>query len=655
MQTKLDAINSVPPSLIFQAGKLVDIPQLVDELAAAKELLQSNQPIGRIYGISGGSLTAAAFALAFSARLNPQSWSWAADMLDDLSSYLTGSPGWKKRRYNFNPRFGLYNLKPLRRWLERNINGHSSEKPLMISELPVDLYIGAADRDGLLTLFGKPDNSLQLQYHFLTIHPPQDAPLVDALIAAVSTLLTTEPALVNGAYYRDCRPILVDTGALISDLEGQDPRKILRSKPYISKQRLRNNVLTSSFIMHAHHQQNAVLLSLLYLDLKERHRLLETALKNHTASISTPSQPNVFHVQLPYIGSTEAATNMRQSVEQKDQLIQRFTDLLAGQLDDFPFDTSANLIYGAGGFSGILAGLVAARRISAGFQRGGGQVNQIYGISAGVINGFFHAVQLAAGQHPHLYTPAAQSALNDLEAFIADIKAEKVVNVNRNPLRLWKGLANLAPFEAYLEERLKAYTGCSDPQSLTFNDISLPLTVCVAREDGFTDFLGMTTPERRTRLNGREIKVLSAPVIRSIIAGWSMNTYIEPTRIGDQLYTDAGGTFYDIGIFPVCLDPELRSLINIHLDEPEGHSYNLPNKPDLLRILFDTHNYTFPEERRRMYYLTNLLYRHYQLRLAVQEHAPDLAQNEPISDLLQDDFCKDWNLINRTTNLYQWM
>lgn len=202
MQTKLDAINSVPPSLIFQAGKLVDIPQLVDELAAAKELLQSNQPIGRIYGISGGSLTAAAFALAFSARLNPQSWSWAADMLDDLSSYLTGSPGWKKRRYNFNPRFGLYNLKPLRRWLERNINGHSSEKPLMISELPVDLYIGAADRDGLLTLFGKPDNSLQLQYHFLTIHPPQDAPLVDALIAAVSTLLTTEPALVNGVLPR---------------------------------------------------------------------------------------------------------------------------------------------------------------------------------------------------------------------------------------------------------------------------------------------------------------------------------------------------------------------------------------------------------------------------------------------------------------------
>ena len=103
------------------------------------------------------------------------------------------------------------------------------------------------------------------------------------------------------------------------------------------------------------------------------------------------------------------------------------------------------------------------------------------------------------------------------------------------------------------------------------------------------------------------------------------------------------------------LDPELRSLINIHLDEPEGHGYNLPPKPDLLRILFDTHNYTFPEERRRMYYLTNLLFRHYQLRLAVQEHNLKLAQNEPISDLLQDDFRKDWNLINRTTNLYQWM
>lgn len=643
------------PSILFQAGKLGDVPQLAAELRLAKGLLQSNQPVGRIYGISGGSLTAAAFALELSARMDPEKWSWAAGILEVLSGYLTGSPGWKKRRFNLNPKFGLYNLKPMRRWLEHNFIAHSSEQPLMISDLPVDLYIGAADHNGLLTLFGKPDDTLQMQYHFLTIQPPQDAALVDALIAALSTLLTYEPALVNGAYHRDCRPIVVDAGAVIADLEANDPRPILRSKPHNSPSKLHSNLITSSFIMHSHHEQNAALLASLYLELKEQHSLLKSALFNHPTAVIAAAQPNVTHVQLPYIGSTEAATNMRQSVEQKDALIERFTDLLAGQLDDFPFDTSTNLIYGAGGFSGILAGLVAARRISAGFQSGGGQVNQIYGISAGVINGFFHAVQNAAAQHPNLYTPAAQFALNDLEAFIADLKPEKVVSINRNPVRLWKGLANLKPFEAYLEDRLSAYTGSTNPQILTFDDISLPLTVCVARRDGFTDFLGMTEPERRMRLNGREIKVLSAPVIRSIIAGWSMNTYVEPTRIGAELYTDAGGTFYDIGIFPVCLDPELRSLINIHLDEPEGHSYNLPPKPNLLRILFDTHNYTFPEERRRMYYLTNLLYQHYQLRNAVKQQIPDLAREAPISDLTDHDLRKDWNLINRDTNLYQWM
>jgi hypothetical protein len=57
-------------------------------------------------------------------------------------------------------------------------------------------------------------------------------------------------------------------------------------------------------------------------------------------------------------------------------------------------------------------------------------------------------------------------------------------------------------------------------------------------------------------------------------------------------------------------------LLNIHLDEPEGHSYRLPPRPNLIRIVFDTHNYTFPEERRRMRFLTHLLFDHYRLRAA---------------------------------------
>ena len=60
--------------------------------------------------------------------------------------------------------------------------------------------------------------------------------------------------------------------------------------------------------------------------------------------------------------------------------------------------------------------------------------------------------------------------------------------------------------------------------------------------------------------------------------------------------------------------PKLTNLLNIHLDEPEGHSYNLPPRMNLVRILFDTHNLTFPEERRRMRAITNLLYEHFRLR-----------------------------------------
>ena len=65
-------------------------------------------------------------------------------------------------------------------------------------------------------------------------------------------------------------------------------------------------------------------------------------------------------------------------------------------------------------------------------------------------------------------------------------------------------------------------------------------------------------------------------MVKAILAGWSMNTYIVPTELNGQQYTDGGGTFYDQGLMVACLDQELTNLLNIHLDEPEGHSYNLP-------------------------------------------------------------------------------
>ncbi len=79
-----------------------------------------------------------------------------------------------------------------------------------------------------------------------------------------------------------------------------------------------------------------------------------------------------------------------------------------------------------------------------------------------------------------------------------------------------------------------------------------------------------------------------------------------------------------------CLDQELNNVLNIHLDEPEGHTYNLPPRPSLLRLLFDTHNYNFPEERRRMRLLTDLLYAHYDLRMCAAQAglpvSPDFRQ-----------------------------
>ena len=48
-------------------------------------------------------------------------------------------------------------------------------------------------------MYGPPDDSLQCDHGFIHIDPPQDAPLLDALIAGLSTLLSTDTNPVNGA------------------------------------------------------------------------------------------------------------------------------------------------------------------------------------------------------------------------------------------------------------------------------------------------------------------------------------------------------------------------------------------------------------------------------------------------------------------------
>ena len=637
------------PSVIFQSGKLGHIPQILREIEWAEGLLASGRAFGRIYGVSGGALPALAFALSLAARLQPSGRAPAPDALTQLTSFLRTAKNWNLRRLNLNPLYGPFNLRPLRRWIEALLVAYGAPAAMRLSQIGLPLYLAALDQDATFTLFGPPDEGLQFVYPWVRVGPPADAPVVDAAVAALSTMLSTEPGAVNGAWYRDCRPAIADAGAIVADLEASSPRPILRLRPHTPPRKWKSNWITSSFIMHSHHERNQPLLTAYYLDLLERHRTLQgecEALRRSLDGLSpnAAKAPTVGDVDLPYVGSTEAFTNMRESVAEKDALSSRFRGLLEGQLDGFPFDQPANVIYGAGGFSGILAGLVTTRQVEAGFRAGGGAVRQVYGVSAGVLNGFFHAVQLAAESHPDLYTPAARSALGDLERFFESVTPSRIAGPNFNPSELWRGWANLGPLEEYLLGRLAEYTGSQHPAAITFDDIALPLTVAAARGDGFTDFLGMTAPERRMRFAGRQHSVLGAPVVRAMIAGWSMNTYVAPTTLGDQAYADGGGSFYDPALFVACFDAELTNLLNIHLDEPEGHSYRLPPRPNLIRIVFDTHNYTFPEERRRMRFLTHLLFDHYRLRAAysaLRGAAPPGA-----SPPLPPDFRREWDVDN---------
>jgi hypothetical protein len=626
------------PSIIFQSAKLGNCQQILAEFRRAERLLQNTAAVGRIYGVSGGALPALAFSLALSARLEPHRWQPATDALRDFATYLQQSPSRAIRSFNLNPAYGPFNLNPLRQWILARMMAYTGKSGSLLSELPVPLYLAALDWDATFTLFGPPDSRLQSPYHFGSIGPPQDAPVVDALVASLSTILSTSPATVNGAWYRDARPAVVDAGAIVADLESADPRPIQRSRPFTPLRNWKSNWITTSFNMHSFHERNQPLLASYYLDLLDKDRQLTRQIADFPpVQGDPPDSPKVCHINLPYIGSTEAFTNMRESVAHKDSLMAKFGQLLEGQLDQVPFDQTANLIYGAGGFSGILAGLVTTRAVNQGFSRGGGHIQHGYGVSAGGLNGFFHAIQLAAQRRPDLYRPPALQALADLEAFIATIDAKKVGQVNLNPLRFWQGWGNLGPLRAFLLERLAAYTGASNPAALTFDEIALPMTVTATRRDGFTEYFGMTRPERKMIFGEHTIAIHPAPVVDAVIAGWSMNTYVEPGRIQDECFEDGGGAFYDIGLFSACLDEHLTNLINIHLDEPEGHSYHLPARPNLLRIIFDTHNYTFPEERRRMFHLTNLLYRHFAHRAEYQRANPPLPP----------DFRRTWIPANR--------
>jgi len=591
-------------ALIFQSAKLGNINHILDEFIQAEKLLPNVSGQERIFGISGGSLTALAFALIVSAKIDPTRWGSAQVALGEFRYYLKNSTNREIRRFNLNRNllYGRSNLNPLKKWLGQRIKSYCGDENARISDLAVPLFIGVMPIDNRLVFLGKPDISMQMEYQFAHLGPPADAKILEAVIASLSTSLSTQPVEINRRWFYDCRPAVVDAGAIVVDMLKVDPEEIWRSTPYTPLREWKPNFITSPFMMHSHHERNQTLLAKEYLEGLSENRSLRRQ-GGRSAGF-----PQVSHLYLPYVGSTEALTNMRETVAKKDELIRKFDEILTVQLTGTDFDLPTNLIYGAGGFSGMVAGLTATRAIKARFEKGNGEIRSIYSVSAGLVNGFFHAIEIAAHNYPEIYTPAARNALNDLETMISGMTPVNFLKFNLNPRRFWQGWFNLEPFRNFLTECLVKYTGIGDPEKLSFDDIHLPLVVIAARRDGFPEFMGSVEPDRKMEFQGKNIQVIAVPIITALLAGASMNSYVEPIVWNGEVYRDGGGSFYDPGYFVAKLDSKPINLINIHLNEPENHFYDIPEKPNILQLILDQHNVTFPEEIRRMVCLTNLYY-----------------------------------------------
>lgn len=142
----------------------------------------------------------------------------------------------------------------------------------------------------------------------------------------------------------------------------------------------------------------------------------------------------------------------------------------------------------------------------------------------------------------------------------------------------------------------------------------MALSLRLARgSDGYPDFLG-APDDLEMRFAGRTIRPANAPIADAIVGGMAQPFYITPPVIHGETYFDGGGAYYDIGLFPAAMEREPILLLDLHFAEPPNHSYGLDERPNLVRILFDTHNFTLPEDRRRMRRMVNLFYDYVSLR-----------------------------------------
>src|SRR4030042_1168615 len=266
-------------SVIYQGAKLGDVACLLAEFKLAADP-QRHGHLGRIYCVSGGAFVALAAGLHWASRAQPDRWGAAAHAVEDFRSFLEAAPSRALRARNLNPWYGPYNLRPLRVWVAARLRAYGAADDPWLSDLGVPVYLCTIDRDGTFTLLGPQDDRLQFQYHAVRVGPPRDAPIVEALAACMSTLLSTSPVWVRdlrggGQWLRDARPAVVAAGAIVPDLGAADPRPIVRTRPHAPIRTWPLNWITSSFIMHSSNERNQTLLAAHYLAFLARHRALQ--------------------------------------------------------------------------------------------------------------------------------------------------------------------------------------------------------------------------------------------------------------------------------------------------------------------------------------------------------------------------------------------
>ncbi len=128
--------------------------------------------------------------------------------------------------------------------------------------------------------------------------------------------------------------------------------------------------------------------------------------------------------------------------------------------------------------------------------------------------------------------------------------------------------------------------------------------------------------------------------------------YITPPVIHGETYFDGGSAFYDVDLFAAAMEPEPISLLSLHFAEPPNHSYGFGERLNLARILFDTHNFTLPEVRRRMRKMVNLFYDHAALRRRVAQLADALEKaGGDLTDLDLPDLQANWQRVWQVSDL----